>query len=162
MTTPTGETRRSWLDIKLRAGHSKSRAAADVILAKTGDAPDVVEALHDMIDETDRWKSAWAQVTVDKDHAVRDAVKRSESCEHHGGEIKELLAHLDRVGQDRDHAEAGRRALLAGMFKIEEFVGEYELLRKLKQPVPDDTQIVTALRKHLTGTHVAHKRAWSK
>jgi hypothetical protein len=167
--TPTGTTREKWLWTKLKANGWKSREAAQAILRQVeqaGLSPEnaaaVIEALHDIIDETSHWRDSWAYVTVEMDHKVREAMARSELCEVHGEEIKELGKQIDHFLNSYRKADAGRVALIGALFRMEQFTDGYDLKVALGQDVPDGPAIVAALRKSLTQAHAAHKRAVEK
>lgn len=163
--TPNGSDREGWLRTRLRGGAGlKTALAGETILAsRANDEPMrsiLVEALHDMLDEQERWKDAWSSVTVEKDHAVIDAMRRSASCEHHGTEIRELEAQLLHAEARERRAERGRISLIESLFELERAVDKLDLDHKLGRATPDDHALITRMREVLSKMHARHKRAW--
>lgn len=79
------------LQVRLAAASEKAYKAGLSILAQARDAEQaeaLVGPLSDLLDEIERWKSAWAAKEIDKIRQVEAAVQRSEDCEHHGAEIR--------------------------------------------------------------------------
>lgn len=121
------------------------------------DAPELTPELVDLAEHIQFLRRQVAAVSVDKDHAVRDAMARSGSCEHHGEEIQELsrlLTHRDKAEQ---RAEAGRLALLGFLHAVDELLKGSPSLRNVTV-----SELVTALKMASKKTHAAHKRAWSR
>lgn len=162
--TPTGGDRRDWLMTRLRGGIGmKTRDAAYRILDHVKDLPeevraDVVEALHEIADEQDRWKNAWSASTVDHDHKLREAMARSESCEHHGEQIKQLSAQVHHFDESHRRADAGRLALLGLLDAVRQFTEAYRAGRLAADLSVAD--VVDALARSEKKTSAAHNRAW--
>lgn len=167
--TPNGTTRESWLQSKLQAANLRPRDAGRAILALTvanysdTDHALVVEALHELLDEVDYWKTAWAHETVDKDHKVREAIARSESCEHHGEEIKQLGEQLTHFDQSYRHAEDGRVALLNYLFEMDRFIDAWDIKAALgSNNTVTAAKLVEEMRKFVARAHRGHERAWKR
>jgi len=160
--TPRGQDRDQWLQTRLQGGVGmKTRDAARRILGVTKDLPPnahavIVEALHDMCDETDRWKDAWSASTVDHDHKLIEAMRRSESCAAHGEQIRELKAQAWRAGQEAERMNKARLAMLGWYQACVLFVDGYG-----KQGVairPNADKIVAWMRVQLPKVSRAHQR----
>jgi hypothetical protein len=98
-------------------------------------------------------------VQVDADRKVREAMARSEDCEHHGKEITQLSEQLDHFDKAHDRADAGRVAVLGLLFTVDELVRQHEAGQ-----LPDLTVdgLVAALAQSARKTHAAHDRAWKR
>lgn len=164
--TPNGSDRLKWLETRLWGGVGMAtRDAGFKILELTElleneDRATVVEALHRMVDETDRWKDAWSASTVDHDHKLRQAMRNSESCEHHGEEIKRLSAQLYHFSQSNDRLDAARVALLELLFQLREFIPGYEAMPPERRPGGD--AIISQLSRVIKKVSAAHDRAMHK
>jgi|ADGO01.1.fsa_nt_gi hypothetical protein len=124
------------------------------------EAPALMPEVIDMAQEIERLRRQVAHVQVDRDHLVRDAMARSESCEHHGQEIAELGRQLRAADQSARAEEAGRVALLGFLQVVQDFVDAYRAGRG-----PADltvTQVVDALDKAIKKAEAAHMRAWKR
>jgi hypothetical protein len=167
--TPNGTTRETWLHTKAQAAGMQTRKAAWAVLATApADRGDdsvragLVEALHDLLDETSRWKDSWAHSQVDKDRQVRHAMQRADSCEWHGALIKELGGQVTHFDDAYQRADAGRTALLGWLWEVERFADWYDAQAAGGEKVPDGAAVVAALRKHTEKAHRAHGKAWER
>lgn len=99
-----------------------------------------------------------AHIRVDMDHKVRDAMARSESCEHHGEEIKGLSKQLHAADERAEKNDRGRLALLGLLHALEDFVE----LHKRGQIVKTLTvkSLVEWMANAAKKTSAAHARAW--
>lgn len=101
-----------------------------------------------------------AAVRVDGDRREREAVARSGDCEHHGREIAELTAQLDRADAAHRAADAGRVALVGFLQVVRDFVDAHR-----RGTAPDGltvTKVVDALAKAVKKAEAAHDRAWKR
>lgn len=164
--TPSGCDRLKWLKTRLWGGVGmKTRDAGSKILELTElleneDRATVVEALHHMIDETDRWKDAWSASTVNHDRQLREAMRRASDCTAHGEMITGLEAQVAAYSRTAEASEGGRLALLGLLFALREFVDGYPRNGIRAGVTTDD--VVAALKKMVTKTSAAHDRAWRK
>lgn len=118
------------------------------------DAPELMPEVVDLAGHIQFLRDQVTHVQVDKDRKVREAMVRSESCEHHGEEIKALgeqLAYRDKAEQ---RAEAGRLALLGFLHEVDRFLdagGRSDLTV---------AELVEAFKRATKRAHAAHARAW--
>lgn len=157
--TPTGGDRLDWLRTRLQGGLGiKTRDAARRILDFTAKLPpearaEVVECLHDMADETDRWKNAWSATSVQADRDVRAAAARSLDCDRHGDEIRDLMATISRTERDRDRTEAARLSLVAFLDAVRTAIDHPEMTpEKFREYIP----------RALHRAEASHRRHWTK
>lgn len=171
MVTPKGDDRESWLKTRLRGGAGlKFKNAAESILswaALDGTSTSAertrraafVEHIHEMLDEMNRWKDAWASEQVARDRAVRDALARP-NCEIHDAELTELRERVIRLQAHLDRTEKGRLVLVTGLAEIDRVIDGYDVGRSLgRKDLPPLTNL---LRKVSSKIHEQHRRAWSK
>jgi hypothetical protein len=169
MVTPTGHDREKWLYSRLRGGAGlKFKAAAESLLswaAVTDESSSmqrtrraaVVEHIHQMLDEMERWKDAWASEKVARDRAVRAALDRP-NCEIHEAELTELRERGSYLEVERTRAEKGRLALVNGLDEIDRVIDGYDVGQAIgRQDLPPLTKL---LREVSTRVHNAHRRAW--
>jgi chromosome segregation ATPase len=167
LVNPNGSTRESWLQTRLEGGAGyKCRDAGRKILSlvpadqRPAERAQVVEALHELVDEISRWSNAWSSTTVDMDHKVRDASKRALDCDEHGKVIaglEEQLTHFDKAAQ---RSEKGRLVMVDGVFRLEQAIDRLEVARTLGREISTEQELIPALRSALTKLHAAHQRAW--
>ncbi|MGB8665674.1 MAG: hypothetical protein WCD24_13140, partial [Serratia inhibens] len=93
---------------------------------------------------------------VDRDRGIREAMARSESCEHHGEEIKALETQVHHFDQSAARSEAGRLAVLGFLFAVD------QLLEGTVRPDLTVAQLLEALKGASKKTHAAHDRAWKR
>lgn len=164
--TPSGGDRLKWLKTRLWGGVGmKTRDAGSKILELTElleneDRATVVEALHRMVDETDRWKDAWSASTVNHDHQLREAMFRANDCPSHGEMITGLERQVAAFDKSREQSEGGRMALLNLLFVLREFMIGFRKKQALGQAVPSAADVVDALGKTLAQAEAAHNRAF--
>jgi hypothetical protein len=166
MITPTGSDRETWLKTRLNGGAGrKFKDAAEALLSWVSGSEyshqvrraDFVEHIHEMLDEMERWKDAWASEKVARDRAVRDALARP-NCEIHSSELAELRARVNQLQADLNRAEAGRLALVTGLHEIDRVIDGYDVGQAIgRKDLPPLTEL---LRKVSAKVHEAHKRAW--
>jgi hypothetical protein len=165
--TPNGDTRLRWLQVRLEGGvGAKTRDAARRILAtrEPGNAihAELVEALHLMVDETERWRDAWSSEHVDKDRQVRRAMARSTDCEVHGEILRDLEDRLDAAHKSHDNAEAARLVLLGWYQACQTFIDAARLKKGLGEDYPPSASIIDWMMKQLPKVHAAHQRVWTR
>lgn len=172
--TPSGMTRDSWLQSRLQGGvGAKTRDAARTVLGivvhdpagllpavSAAEREDAVEALHKMIDETERWKDAWASEHVDKDRQVRAAMARSADCTAHGEEITQLQAQLAAAEARADRTEAARLVMLGWYQACVSMVAAARQGEQAGKPLPDSASITEWMEKSLPRIGRAHQKAW--
>jgi hypothetical protein len=169
MVTPTGHDRETWLHTRLRGGAGmKFKQAADSLLSwiEVDDESSsmqrarrlaVVEHIHQMLDEMERWKDAWASEKVARDRAVREALKRPD-CEIHDADLTELRERVNHLEAAEKRAEKGRLALVNGLDEIDRVIDGYDVGQSIgRKDLPPLTEL---LRKVSTKIHNAHRRAW--
>jgi hypothetical protein len=117
-------------------------------LAEVVDLAKHIEFLRDQI----------AHIRVDMDHKVRDAMARSESCEHHGEEIKGLSAQLHAADERAERNDRGRVALLALLHAVEDFLELHRRDQLIKTLTV--AKVIEWLTKATKRTSAAHARAW--
>lgn len=123
-------------------------------------APALMPEVIDMAQEIERLRDQVAHVQVDADRKVREAMARSESCEHHGQEIVELGRQLHAADRRASAEEAGRIALLGFLQVVRDFVDAHR-----KGTAPGGltvAKVVDALAKAIKKTEAAHTRAWKR
>lgn len=120
------------------------------------EAPALMPEVMDLVTYCDFMRDQVAAVSVDKDRSVRAAMARSESCEHHGEEIKGLGEQVSAFDAAQRRADAGRLALLGFLHAVDELATRY------RGGYSGFTvgQLVSALEKASKSTHSAHDRAW--
>jgi hypothetical protein len=136
----------------------KSKKAARRILDVTAKLPEevraeVVECLHELADETDRWKNAWSATAVQADRDVRAAAARSLECPEHGREIRELMDHLARTERDLSRTEAARLTLVGFMAMIRTLIDRGQSLT--------DAEFRAYVAEALHKSEAAHRRRWT-
>ena len=153
------------LDMRIRAANLRPRNAARIILGSIPKHADPVvratleTAVSDLIDEVDHWKDSWAAVTVDRDHKVREAMARSESCSAHGEEIRELKNQILYLDRDRERVEQARLVLLGWYQACVNFttgyMGQGAAIR------PSSKTVVDWMTKQLAKVHNAHHKVFA-
>lgn len=116
-------------------------------------------AVHHLVTAYRQAKDQAARAQVDRDRGIREAMTRSESCEHHGEEIKALTAQLGAADQRAEKTEKARLALLGFTHAVDEMVRAYAQDRT--DPGLSVAKLVDALAKASKKAHDAHARAWS-
>jgi hypothetical protein len=116
-------------------------------------APDVMPELVDMANEINWLHQSLTRVSVEKDRQVREAMRRSESCEHHGQEIEELGRALHAANQRAEKIERARVAVLGFLHQVDGVV---------RSPRADLTVkgLLDALGRAVKATRAAPDRAW--
>jgi len=165
--TPKGDTRLRWLQTRLQGGvGAKTRDAARIILATqqygTPTHDSLVEALHQIVDETERWKDAWASEHTSKDREVRRTMARSSDCETHGDMLRDLEDQVTAANGSYDNAEAARLVLLGWYQTCRDFVDGARLRKGLGEDYPTSERIVEWMMKQLPKVHAAHQRVWTR
>lgn len=138
------------LPLAVRESARKIVAEAPALTPEVVDLGNHIQFLRDQV----------AHVRVDKDRQVRDAMARSESCEHHGEEIKALGAQVHHFNRQSDKNDAGRVALLGFLHAVDESV-RFHREGKTNPDVTVD-KIMDALAEMSRKAHAAHTRAWSR
>jgi hypothetical protein len=165
--TPSGNTRRTWLETRLLGGVGmKTRDAARTILRLVDDRPAadrvlIVEALHAIVDETERWKNAWASEHVDKDRKVREASARAMDCEAHGELIRSLESQVTLTAEAAQRAESGRLVMLGWYQSCVDFVAVARGNAAAHRPLPDLDAVLTWMETRLGRVSAAHRRVWA-
>lgn len=122
------------------------------------EAPALMPELVDLANEVNWLRRQLAHVSVEKDHAVRDAMRRSESCEHHGEEIKELGKALYAADQRERRTEAARLAMLSFYQSVKDAVDAYQGGRVRTEPTLK--AFMGTLGAFVKRAGAAHDRAW--
>lgn len=124
------------------------------------EAPGLTPEVIDLITYMDHLQDQATHARVDRDRGIREAMARSESCEHHGEEIKALSEQVHAFDAAQRRADAGRLALLGFLHAVDEVL---EVNRKGGLS-PDLTvaKLVAALAAASKKTHAAHDRAWKR
>jgi len=123
------------------------------------EAPGLMPEVVDLANEIEYVRDQIAHVRVDKDHAVREAMSRSGSCEHHGQEITALGDQLAALDRSAEKTEKARLALLGFLFAVDKLVQAHREGRT--DPNLSVTKLVDALAKASKKASDAHARAWS-
>lgn len=144
-------------DSALRGLPASVRDSARRIL---GDAPALMPELVDMANEIHFLRAQVAHIEVDKERQVREAAARSESCEHHGKETKELAEQLYQAGKRERRTEAARLALLGFYHAVKDAVEAYQGGKVRTAPTLE--AFMGALAQFVKQAGAAHDRAWSK
>jgi hypothetical protein len=134
-----------------------ARDACYNLLHAGASVPDVI----DLAEEIHRLRDQVAAVRVDMDRQVRAAMQRAGDCEEHGKDIRRLeeqLAHFDKAAT-RDNA--GRLALLNGLYPIEDAVRGLQDKARRGDKVPDLKTVLDVFAKAIERTYAAHKGAWA-
>lgn len=135
-----------------------ARDACRRLLAAGASVPDIVdlaEAVHRLGDQV-------AAVRVDMDRQVRAAIAWAADCDEHGKDIRRLEELVALLDEQSKHNNAGRLALLGGLFPIEDAIRALQQNIFHGDPVPDLKTVLGVLSDALVRTYAAHKRAWSK
>jgi hypothetical protein len=141
-------------DTLLAATSMYVRPSARKIISE---APELTPEVVDLVTYVEFLGRQVAHVRVDADRKVREALVRSESCEHHGEELKELARMLDHRDKAERRAEAGRLAVLGFLQAVDEFT---EKFREGYSGFVSPAQVVSALEIASKKAHAAHDRAW--
>lgn len=123
------------------------------------EAPALMPEVMDLVTYCDFMRDQVAHVRVDKDRQIRDTMARSESCEHHGEQIKALGDQVHAFsGGERRH-DAGRVAALGLLFELDKATRAYRAGQ-----LPDLTvdELIKSLEDASKRTHAAHDRAWKR
>jgi hypothetical protein len=145
-------------DITVNALPMAARDACRNLLAAGASVPDVV----DLAREIHRLRRQVAAVRVDMDRQVRAAMQRAGDCEEHGKDIRRLEEQVDHFDKAATRDNAGRLALLNGLYPIEDAVRGLQDKARRGEKVPDLTAVLDVFAKAIERTYAAHKRAWSK
>lgn len=121
------------------------------------EVPHLMPEVMDLINAIEWVKDQSVRVSVDADRRVREAMARSESCEHHGEEIRQLSTQVHHFDESYRRADAGRVALLGLLHQVDELVRQ-RAEGKLSDLTAD--KLVDALAKAAKQAHAAHDRAW--
>lgn len=130
------------------------------ILAVLPDTLETRVAIHFLVEALRTAEKQAIHARVDRDRGIREAMARSESCEHHGEEIRALGVQLRGINASARHSEAGRVALLGLLFAVDELVRQHKTGRINPELTVD--KLVTALAQSAKKTHAAHDRAWTR
>lgn len=122
------------------------------------EAPELMPELMDLAHEIEFLRDQVAAVSVDKDRQVREAMRRSGSCEHHGEEIKELAEALYQAGKSERRTEKARLAMLGFFHAVEKAVNDRREGRVRTEPTLKAFMEVLAGAVKKAGA--AHDRAW--
>lgn len=141
-------------DITLAATSSYIRSSARTIINQ---APDVMPEVMDLVNYVEFMRRQVAAAHVDRDRGIREAQARSESCEHHGAEIKALGDQVHAFSEGERRNDAGRVAVLGLLFAVDELVRQHKA-----GDLPGLTvdKLVAALAEGAKKAHAAHDRAW--
>lgn len=120
------------------------------------DAPALTPELVDLVTYVGFLEDQATHARVDRDRGIREAMARSESCEHHGEEIKALEGQVHAFDQRATRNEAGRLALLGFLHAVD------QLLEGDIRPDLTVGQLLQALKGASKKTHAAHDRAWKR
>lgn len=122
------------------------------------EAPGLMPELMDLAHEVEFLRDQVAAVNVDKDRQVQEAMRRSESCEHHGEEIKELGRSMYAADQSQRQTESARLAMLGFFHAVEKAVNDYQGGQVRTEPTLKAFMevLATAVKK----ASAAHDRAW--
>ena len=123
------------------------------ILAVLPDTGETRVAVHHLVEALRTAEDQATHARVDRDRGIRDAMARSESCEHHGQEIKELGVQVHRISAQHHRAERARIALLGFLDAVDELVRAPRADLSVKA-------LLTALAGAVKKTYAAHDRAW--
>lgn len=121
------------------------------------EAPALMPEVMDLVTYCDFMRDQVAHVQVDRDRQVRAAMARSESCEHHGEEIKGLGEQVGAFDAARERSERGRLAVLGLLFELDKVTKAY---RDGQLPGLTVDKLVKSLEDASKKTHAAHDRAW--
>lgn len=121
------------------------------------EAPALMPEVMDLVTYCDFMRTQVAHVQVDRDRGIREAMARSESCDHHGEEIKGLADQVHAFDAAQRRADAGRLALLGFLHAVDQYTDRY---RKSDDRDPALEPVVDALERLSKSTHSAHDRAW--
>lgn len=121
------------------------------------DAPALMPEVMDLVNYVEFMRTQVAHVQVDRDRGIREAQARSESCEHHGAEIKALGEQVHAFSEGERRHNAGRVAVLGLLHAVDELVRQHEAGRL---PGLTVDKLVAALAESAKKTHAAHDRAW--
>lgn len=121
------------------------------------EAPALMPEVMDLVNYSVFMRTQVAAVSVDRDRQVRNAMARSESCEHHGEEIKGLGEQVQAFSEGERRNNDGRVAALGLLFTVDELVRQHKA-GQLPELTVD--KLVDALAESAKRTHAAHDRAW--
>jgi hypothetical protein len=126
------------------------------ILAVLPDTSETRVAVHLLVEALRTAEDQATHARVDRDRGIREAITRSESCEHHGQEIKALGVQLHAADKRHDKAEAARLALLGFLNAVDDVVRGHPG----EQGPGQLLSLLSALAGAVKKTHAAHDRAW--
>lgn len=122
------------------------------------DAPALMPEVMDLVTYCEFMRDQVAHASVDRDRGIRDAMARSESCEHHGEEIKALGEQVSAIDASAQKNEKARLALLGFLTAVDDLVEAHRTGRAEGLTVD---KMMAALARASKKAHAAHTRAWS-
>jgi hypothetical protein len=122
------------------------------------EAPALTPEVIDLVNYCDFMRTRVAHARVDRDRGIREAQARSESCEHHGEEIKALGDQVHAISQGERRHNAGRQAVLGLLFDLDKVTEAY---RDGQLPGLTVEKLIKSLEDASKKTHAAHDRAWT-
>lgn len=121
------------------------------------EAPALMPEVMDLVNYVEFMRRQVAAAHADRDRGIREAQARSESCDHHGEQVKALGEQVHAFSEGERRNNAGRLALLGFLHAVDEFTDRY---RKGDGQDPALGPVVDALERMSKSTHSAHDRAW--
>lgn len=121
--------------------------------------PDVMPEVVDLGNHIQALRGQVAHVSVARDRQVRDAIRRSESCEHHGTEIRLLGEQLHAISESDRRNDQGRVSLLGFLHQTDETIRRY---RAGELPKLTLDRLVEALEMAAARAHREHLAAWKQ
>lgn len=121
------------------------------------EAPELMPELMDLAHEIEFLRDQVAAVSVDKDRQVREAMRRSESCEHHGEEIRDLSESMYAADQHQRRTEAGRLVMLGFFHAVQKAVEDYGRDQPVRATLKAFMEVLAGAVKK---AGAAHDRAW--
>ena len=130
-----------------------------VILAALPDTLETRVAVHHLVGALREAQDQRAHAWVDRDRGIREAMRRSQSCEAHGEQIRELGERLHAAHSGEERTNQARLALLGFLLAVDDAVKAYRAGAHAELTL--DT-LVTALEGSSRKAHAAHTWAWSR
>jgi hypothetical protein len=127
-----------------------------VILALLPDTAETRVAVHHLVEAHRQAEKRAVRAGIDRDHGIRDAMERSQSCDHHGEEIKSLTDQVHGISAQLDRTERARIALLGFLHAVDEVVRGHPG----EQGPGQLLSLLSALAGAVKKTRAAHDRAW--
>ncbi|WP_329105564.1 hypothetical protein OG792_32960 [Micromonospora sp. NBC_01699] len=145
-------------DISIRALPSRPRTAARTLLTAGAPVPEVI----DLVNEIHGLREQAGHLMVDKDRAVREAMRRADDCETHGADLIALGKQAHHFDEQARRNDASRVAVLSALWQFRDVVNALRTRERAGDVLPSSAELVEMFGKALDKVSASHDRAWRK